>query len=305
MSLPIQFRIKTRLVRVFLTAACFFAVVLYFISLSRANSAQAAPIVGQAPIQSVSTWPELDDIAQKLAAEITKNKLKSVFVIGAVGPKTDVTDLDVELRDALSDSLARHVQRTHVIDGPTLYDFLKNGRVSQAMLHSFILADWIAIYVPADGYVAIKVDSIKNGKLHLTAELHTKKKDFGSSKEFTDQITLTPLQVQTSDRLYHPPSRFPIEEAGKNGITQIACVYCPSPDYTDEARSKKVSAKLVVSLTVLPDGKADEILLRNPAGFGLDAEAVEKILHWKFTPAMKDGQPVAAHTEVEVYWQLH
>jgi TonB family protein len=38
---------------------------------------------------------------------------------------------------------------------------------------------------------------------------------------------------------------------------------------------------------------------------GLDQKAIESVRQWKFSPATKDGKPVAVEVRVEVAFTLH
>jgi TonB family protein len=40
-------------------------------------------------------------------------------------------------------------------------------------------------------------------------------------------------------------------------------------------------------------------------GYGLDEKAVEAVSRWKFTPALKDGQPIEKEISVEVSFHLY
>jgi TonB family protein len=264
----------------------------------------AQPSAVQPMSQSTSSWPEIENLADKMVPEIKKYKIKTLFVIGSGDPGAAVTDLTVQLRDALSDSLAHHSQDVSVIGGMALRAFLKQNRISERMLYSTALADWITIYIHADAFVSIRIEGIWDRRIRLAAELHPKKKDFESVKGYKYDLGLSDLQIQASTWPHLQSLKIPDEKEAKSGMTDIGCIYCPHPDYTDEARNKKVTAKLIVWITVRPDGTADDILIRNPVGFGLDAEAIEKILGWKFKPATKEGHPVAAQTQVEIYWEL-
>jgi TonB family protein len=246
----------------------------------------------------------LDDLAIKLAPEIKKYRVKTLFVVGSGDPGVSVSELTVQLRDALSDSLARHTQGLRVLDGYALRASLKQNRISDRMMYSTALADWIAVHMHADAFVSFKIEGIWDRRLRLTSELHPSKKDFESVKEYKCDFGLTDLQTQDSTRPHIQALKIPDGGSKENGMTNIECVYCPHPDYTDAARHNRVTTKLTVSMTVLPDGTADEILIRNPVGFGLDAEAVNKILRWKFKPATKDGLPVISQTEVYIFWEL-
>jgi TonB family protein len=53
------------------------------------------------------------------------------------------------------------------------------------------------------------------------------------------------------------------------------------------------------------DGIPTNIKVVNPIGMGLDEKAVETVSTWKFQPATKDGNPVAAQIAVEIDFHLY
>ena len=77
------------------------------------------------------------------------------------------------------------------------------------------------------------------------------------------------------------------------------------PEYTDEARRKKVNGTVVLSFTVGTDGLARDITVDKKLGYGLDERAVETLKTWKFEPATKDGQPVEKHISVEMTFKVY
>jgi TonB family protein len=92
--------------------------------------------------------------------------------------------------------------------------------------------------------------------------------------------------------------------AGENGVSNILCAYCPNPDYSDEARNAKFAGDVLLEITVLPNGKATDIRVIKSPGMGLDEKAIEAMRKWKFKPAIgPNGQPVAATTQIHVYFQ--
>jgi hypothetical protein len=50
----------------------------------------------------------------------------------------------------------------------------------------------------------------------------------------------------------------PVYVVGQNGVSTPACVYCPFPQYTDEARKKKREGKVVLTAIVDTSGRAQE-----------------------------------------------
>ena len=78
-----------------------------------------------------------------------------------------------------------------------------------------------------------------------------------------------------------------VYRAGENGVGNIECVYCPHPDYSDEARKAKYAGEVLVEVTVLPSGKATNIRVIKSPGMGLDEKAIEAVRNWQFKPAIR------------------
>jgi TonB family protein len=231
--------------------------------------------------------------------------LKLVFVVGNVHPGTGVSDQDIKLRDALSDSLASHLHDSRLIDGAAIRKFLKDNRISPDMLYSPSLADLIAIHGRADAFVALAIRYLDSGLLRLTAELHAKEKNFESVGEFSCEVALSDLQTKVSGNPSSTSLNKTAPYAGTNGLTGIECLYCPGPSFPPKARRKGVKGQVMVLTEVIvnPDGRAYDIRLISSAGFGFDAEAVEAILRWRFKPAQVGGQPIAAITQIQILFQ--
>ena len=93
--------------------------------------------------------------------------------------------------------------------------------------------------------------------------------------------------------------------AYRPGVTLPTCVYCPDPQYTDEAREAKLQGKVTLRVLVGADGRASQIQVVQGIGMGLDDRAVQSVRAWKFTPA-HDGtrRVVPAWVTVEIIFRL-
>ena len=89
------------------------------------------------------------------------------------------------------------------------------------------------------------------------------------------------------------------------GVTLPTCVYCPDPQYTDEAREAKVQGRVMLRVLVGADGRASQIQIAQGIGTGLDERAVQSVRSWKFTPA-RDGtrRAVPAWITIEIIFRL-
>jgi len=78
----------------------------------------------------------------------------------------------------------------------------------------------------------------------------------------------------------------------------------PMPSYTDEARAAKVRGTVQMVVLVNIEGKVISTLVLVGLGFGLDEEAVTAAQRLKFTPATKEGDPVAFWQRINVEFNL-
>lgn len=65
------------------------------------------------------------------------------------------------------------------------------------------------------------------------------------------------------------------------------------PRYTAQALESGIAGIVVVSLQVGSDGTPAKMKVVRGLGYGLDEKAVEAVGQWRFSPAIKDGVPVA------------
>ena len=86
----------------------------------------------------------------------------------------------------------------------------------------------------------------------------------------------------------------------KTGKLMAIPIYASDPEYTPEARSKRIQGTITLAVTVGPDGRAHDIKVLTPLGHGLDEKAVETVQSWRWEPALDNGKPVASNIDVEV-----
>jgi TonB family protein len=92
---------------------------------------------------------------------------------------------------------------------------------------------------------------------------------------------------------------------GRNGVGEPACLYCPLPQFTEEARKAKYQGTVLLKVIITPDGRATNISVARGLGMGLDENAISAVRGWKFKPANgPNGRPVAVETYIEVTFRL-
>jgi periplasmic protein TonB len=92
---------------------------------------------------------------------------------------------------------------------------------------------------------------------------------------------------------------------GVGGVGYPTCLYCPEPQYSEDARKAKFQGIVVLQATIEPDGHAIDVHLVKGAGLGLDERALGAVRNWRFRPAPgPNGRPVATVTTIEVNFRL-
>ena len=100
-------------------------------------------------------------------------------------------------------------------------------------------------------------------------------------------------------RLVQPDG--PIYLVGQNGVSMPACTYCPTPQYTDEARKNELEGKVVVAAIIDRSGKAEKILKVKGLCDGLTEQAIAVVRRWRFKPAQDSrGNAVTVMVPLDV-----
>jgi TonB family protein len=77
------------------------------------------------------------------------------------------------------------------------------------------------------------------------------------------------------------------------------------PNYTDEARRRKVKGSVVISMMYLADGLVGEVKIVRGLGAGLDEKASEVAHQIIFLPAVKDRGFVPTRSNVEMTFNIY
>jgi hypothetical protein len=210
-----------------------------------ATAAPTQPVtVTLEPVNSA----EMDALTAKLAEKLRADNVASVVVVGGGVAGNKTNQLGVNLRNGLNNALAHQAAGFRVITGDEARAELKRMRVSEGMLYSNALGDWIAARTHADGVVAVELERVENDHATISVQLFNrrvkkvydkKKKTEISAATFESQISLSDTQARSATREYRPPLNTPFvktDTTGKDGIKMATCDFCPKPEYSSEAR---------------------------------------------------------------------
>ncbi len=94
--------------------------------------------------------------------------------------------------------------------------------------------------------------------------------------------------------------------AGVDGVGQPQCIYCPPPDYSDEARKAKYQGTVNLEVTITADGRVLDPVVINGPGLGLEEKAMERVRQWKMRTCNGPlGKPVVCRAPIEVVFRLY
>jgi len=79
----------------------------------------------------------------------------------------------------------------------------------------------------------------------------------------------------------------------------------PEPEFSEAARYEKFTGVLVLEIVIDKDGRIAHVKIVKPLGLGLDENAVKNVKTWRFTPGVREGQPVALQMNIEVSFNLY
>lgn len=100
----------------------------------------------------------------------------------------------------------------------------------------------------------------------------------------------------TGDGVYRPGA----------GITLPRVLREVKPQYTADAMRAKIQGTVLLECIVMPDGSIGQVKILRPLDpiYGLDQEAIKAARNWRFTPGMKDNQPVPVIITIELSFTL-
>jgi TonB family protein len=82
--------------------------------------------------------------------------------------------------------------------------------------------------------------------------------------------------------------------------TPPRAIYAPDPKYPKLEGEVGHEGTVILSLIVGADGVPRDIKVSGPLSREFDEAAMEAVKKWKFSPATKDGKPVAVKAQVQV-----
>lgn len=86
--------------------------------------------------------------------------------------------------------------------------------------------------------------------------------------------------------------------------TPLEILSKPIPQYTDEARAKRVEGDVLLEVEFTAAGEIRVLRVVRGLGYGLDESATRAVQSMRFKPAQRNGEPVDVRTTVNIVFRL-
>lgn len=96
-----------------------------------------------------------------------------------------------------------------------------------------------------------------------------------------------------------------VYHVGDDGVKPPRVIHQVDPSYDEASRKAKLNGHVVLIFVVAPDGKTRDIRIVRSLSPGLDQKSIEAVSKWKFTPATKDGKPIAIEIQAETTFKIY
>jgi len=96
-----------------------------------------------------------------------------------------------------------------------------------------------------------------------------------------------------------------IDHDKEGAVLAPRAIYTPEPEFSEPARRAKFQGTVVLQIVVNKKGDVVRVRLVRALGMGLDQNAMEGVERWRFSPATRNGQPVAVALNIEVAFNLY
>jgi TonB family protein len=268
----------------------------------------------EAPALPRAAQEQMDSLASRLAEQIRHSKIDPAYPKILVIDFSNASDkqfskLGSLLADDLAQSLSGYASGFQVQDRKAFSEYLKQNWMGLDDLQSEAVCLTLARSMGGAGVVRGTIETDANQQLRVNLRIDGIGSDWSGDAQFALTDVLQQLLKQPALSFARSPETIPAEpgilQPGVDGASLPVCVFCPSPDYTDLARTAKYRGTVELSLIVTKDGAVNSVMVLKGAPFALTQKAIDAVQKWKFKPAKLHGQSVPVRVPVDIEFQLY
>ena len=257
---------------------------------------------------------QMDSLASRVAEQVRQSKIDPAY------PKILIIDfsnagdrqfsrLGSILADDLAQSLSGLASGFQVQDRKSFNAYLKENWMGLDDFQSEVVCLTLARSMGGAGVVRGTIEPEANQELRVSLRIDGLGSTWSGDTQLPLTAALEELLKQPAISFARSPDAIPAEpgilQPGVDGASLPVCVFCPSPDYTDLARTAKYHGTVELSLIVTKDGVVNSVLVLKGTPFALTQKAIDAVQKWKFKPAKFHGQSVPVRVPVDIEFQLY
>ena len=268
----------------------------------------------EAPALPRAAQEQMDSLASRVAEQIRQSKIDPAYPKILVIDFSNASDkqfskLGTLLADDLAQSLSGYASGFQVQDRKSFSEYLKQNWMGLDDLQSEAVCLTLARSMGGAGVVRGTIETDANQQLRVSLHIDGIGSDWSGDAQFPLPETLQQLLKQPALSFARSAEAILVEpgilQPGVDGASLPVCVFCPSPDYTDLARTAKYRGTVELSLIVTKDGSVNSVMVLKGAPFALTQKAIDAVQKWKFKPAKFHGQSVPVRVPVDIEFQLY
>src|SRR5579859_103785 len=233
-------------------------------------------------------WPNADkdrkNVAKSLNKEIQQAHFQKVYVSDFLDPSGGRNEQGCYFASVFSTNLTKIAQDFAVVNRIEAQKKLDELHISTQDLQQ---PDALAKAATALGADAVLIGSAsissKDARLSLSLrdasgkEVHAM--DYHEKLQSSFEGNFPASQSQDGHAYYFP---------GLDGISQPICIFCPNPDYTDEARRNGVQGSVIVSVILDERGTIKDVRVVSSSDDSMTKQCLDILKKWRMKPS-EDG----------------
>jgi TonB family protein len=240
--------------------------------------------------------------AKSLAEEIERAQFQKIYVADFLDASGARTEKGCFFASSFSTLLSKESSKFEVVNRIKAQKELNELQISALDLARPELLSKAAAALGVDailfGTVAI---SGKDAKLLFSLRETSSSKEV-RSVEYHERLkpafeSSFPAAIGANDHFYYFPSM--------DGVAPPKCVFCPDPEYTDEARRNKIEGNVMLSVSIDEKGTIRDVRVVQDPGYGLAQRSIDAMKKWRMEPSHDpDGNPVPSRVIIETTFRL-
>ena len=283
--------------------------VVFLLSFAPALFLSATPLSAQA------RDPKLDALAEDIARGMEKNRPEhapknqavTYLVFDFQETAGETTQLGIHLADELSAALQNRSRKLKPVNRADLGALIDLEHLDRGVFQQDKVAMWGAATLGADRAVVGTIERASDA-IHLKIRVigPGAEKSFALDNGAVDWTDERHAWQEQSVPQFPPANPWKdVPNANDKGYSPPACIDCPQPAYSQEARNAQFSGTATALLLIGDDGSVREVRLVRGLPCDLNSRIVSVLKQWGFQPpAGPGGKPVVVQLKVDVTFRL-